>query len=253
MKRLVIIGLCAVIALAGCTQKADTVSPSSTPEVTADQTVSSTPEVSDATQTPEATPAVTPVVTPSPTPQPEPVTYAIDGKTIVREQGSDKTVIYNVTDQYPEDWDCGLNSLAVEPEALYFTEYAQPQNGDFLESKYAIVCIGFDGSGRRVLKSEDVIGFLQIAPYGDRIFFVQDGFDSVEIGWVWRDGSGSGWLDLTDYAAHYGVMPYCGYANLYMKGGMLYADILLYGDLDAPDQEHTIRIGTNLLIQHVSG
>ena len=257
MKRLMIIGLCAVIALAGCTQKADTVSPFSMPAATVpvEQTTvavsTPTPAVSVATTT------VTPVATPSPTPQPNPVIFAIEGKTIVRSQGGDKTVVYDVTEQYPDDWNCWLNNLAVQPEALYFTEGGQPQNGDFTESEYAIVRIGLDGGDRIVLRSDTVIGYLQIVPYGERVFFVQDGMDSAEIGWAWRDGSGADWLDFTDYAARYGVTSYYLDATLYMEGGMLYADILFFVDTDpdTPEEivEHTVCIGTGLLIQHVSG
>ncbi len=257
MKKLILIVLCVVVTLAGCVQKAVTLSSSPTPADSAEQTAVSilTPMASVATATPIATPTSTPVVTPSPTPQPEPVNYAIDGKTIVRAQGAKQTVIYDVTEQYPGDWDCWLNNLTVEPEALYFTEGGIPRESDGRDedTEHALIRLGFDGSGRTVLEDHGFVGYLNIVPYGDRIFFREDGFDSAVIGWAWRDGSGSDWLDITDYAAHYDMPPWYDCSALYLKGGMLYADIILYGDYDQAELAHTIRIGTGLLIQHVSG
>ena len=242
-----------VLALSGCAPQPGAASATQKPEATPTAAqFTATPAVPTPIVTPAGTPEATPTATA--TPAPEPVIYAIEGNTIVREQGGSKTVIYDVTEQYPDDWNCWLNNLAVQPEALYFTEGGIPQDSDDDEDMvHALVRVDFDGGGRTVLETHQLLGYLKIVPYGERIFFLEDGFDSAVIGWAWRDGSGWDWLDITDYAAHYDMPPWYDCSALYMQGGMLYADITLFGDYDQTELMHTIRIGTGLFIQHVSG
>lgn len=252
MKRIALVLLAALLALAGCAPRGGVEVVQETPEAPtppATVSVSAAAAVTSGTVTPTATPV------PTATPQPEPVTYAIEGQTIVREQGGGRTVIYDATEQFPSDWDCWLGNLTVQPEALYFTEGGIPKasDGNDEDTEHALIRIGFDGSGRTVLHSKGVIGYLQLVPYGERIFFIADGSDSTEVGWAWRDGSGSDMLDTTDYAAQYDMPPWYSCSALYVKDGMLYADITLFGDYDQTGQEHTVRIGEDLSLTRVGG
>ena len=252
----IVIAVILALATAGCAQQPGSVTVTSDLTGTPTQIATVTPEPTEAS--PSSTPLTpTSTATPEPTqtPMPEPVTYAIEGQAIVRMKGSSKTVIYDVTEQFSADWDCWLKNLTVQPEALYFTEGGIPKDsdGDDEDTQHALIRINFDGSGRTVLHSKGVMGYLQIVPYGDRIFFSADGHDSATIGWAYRDGSGADWLDITDYAAHYDMNPWYSCEALYIKGGMLYADITLFAEVGGEDLDHTVRIGTGLFIQHVSG
>ena len=180
-----------------------------------------------------------------------PSSYGIDGYCIVHLP--DGAVIYDPTYDFPNRWDYWINNLAVEPEALYFTEGGVHVDSDpEYDGEYMLVRIDGDGGGRVVLHTMEAVDYLQLMPYGDKIFFVADGWDSVEIGWAYRDGSGSGWLDLSDYAEAYNAYTdWLGAAYLFTEGDTLYAVIQLSGyDFSA---EHTISIGSDLSVHHVSG
>jgi hypothetical protein len=200
-----------------------------------------------------ATPLPDVTAAPPPDAQLDPSAYAVDKEyTIV--YVPDGTVVYDITYDFPNRWDYWISNLAVEPEALYFTEggYHLDSDPDY-EGEYTLARINGDGSGYTVLHTMSAVDYLQIVPYGDKIFFVSDGWDSVAIGWAYRDGSGSGWLDLSDYAANYGADEYwLGAAYLYPSGDALYADITI-GLEDESTAEHTISIGTDLSVQYVSG
>lgn len=239
----IVIAVILTLLTAGC-------APKPSPAVPA-QTSAPAPAAS-ADTTPAATKA--PVVIPAPaiTPEPAPASYAVVGYTIVREQGGDSTVIYDVTAHYPGDWDYRLENLVVEPEALYFTEGGEPKDGDYFESRYALVRLDFDGGGRMVLDSLEVVDYNQILPYGSRIFFIVDGFDAVGIGWAMRDGSASAEIDFTEYASLNGVNRFFNGAMLYIEQGSLYADVNFFTEDEEDIVEQTVRIGDDLSVERVS-
>ena len=186
------------------------------------------------------------------TPMTDPVTYAIEGLTVVREQNGRKTVIYDVTEQFPENYNCGLDNLVIERDALYFSEGGQPKDTD--SYSFVPVRTDLDGSKRIVLSSGGG-EYMQIMPYGIRLYFVEDFMSDLEIGWANMDGSGSGPLDIPIAATADGEKQYLVQATLYVEDYMLYADIGLSSDLQFAEvtEEYTVRINNDLTIERVDG
>ena len=240
MKKNVLIGICVLLALAlaGCVQNAATI-------VTVDDTQDAGGKWGEAA-TPEDTPAeadVTPDVSAAAAPEntetvmPKDVAYRIDGTLLLMEAGTGQAVVYDAAEQYPEGWNCGLESFIMGEDALYLTEHGVPtdgENGD--EYIYRIVRIDFDGGHRMELDSQEYIGFLQVFLYGDKLVYVSDGFDSVMIGWVYQNGTGGDWLDFSEYAEQKGVEPEYNNAELYFVGDDLFADIIFF-DFDNEESE----------------
>lgn len=237
---MLVVMLAAAVALSGCTPKAagftsgrgDGEKPSTT----------GTPETALTTPTPVP-----------PTPTPEPAAYAVDGKTIVREQGGEETVIYDVADYYSTDLELYIGTLAQEPEALYFAEYATDMGEGFDgDEESALVRADFDGGNRVMLTPLDYLAIDQIVPYGDKIYFTAYAGDQMAVCWAQRDGSGWDWLDIDGYAAAQGLEAYCIGATLHVEDGTLYGDLTLTG-ADSVDTEHRVRIGEDLSIARMDG
>lgn len=239
MKKHVIIGICVLLALAlaGCGQNAATI-------VTAD--AADTGGKWGEAATPENTPAAADTTPDSVTSaasedteavMPTDAAYRIDGTLLLMEAGADQAAVYDAAEQYPAGWNCGLESFIVGEDALYLTEYGVPtdgENGD--EYIYRIVRVDFDGGHRMELVSQEYIGFLQEFLYGDKLVYVSDGFDSVMIGWVYRNGTGGDWLNFSQYAEQKGVEPEYNNAELYFVGDDLFADIVFF-DFDNEESE----------------
>jgi hypothetical protein len=255
MKRFAILGVCFVVALAlaGCGQ-----SPSSPAQgaqgsgAAWGDATTPTPAVSDAA--PVASP--TAEATPTPAVSPAEAAYSIEGVQLVMGAGSAKSVIYDAAEQYGSGWKCELDNLVTTGDALYLTEGGWPVSEDDVQDDtqgtYRIVRLNRDGSGRQVLYEQEYVGFLQLLPFGERLMFVSDGFDSVGIGWVSLDGSAWDWLDFTEYAAGKGVEPEYNSAELYFVGGDLNADITFFArDADGNDElvDDTVWIKPDLVIE----
>jgi hypothetical protein len=179
--------------------------------------------------------------------------YVADGPLLYRRSGSEDVVVYSAELFFPTGWDCWVENPVFDDGVLYFTEGGMT-GSDYESSAHRIIRI--DGAGRTVLHTQSVIGYVQLAPYGDYIVFVQDGFDSQQIGWAYKDGSGSGWLDFTDYAAKKGVEPYYIYAELYFADGSLFADVGFFV-LDVPADEEiaddTVWIKPDMTVETAGG
>jgi hypothetical protein len=191
------------------------------------------------------TPTATPVIEPTKKPA-QPDNYFIDGTRLFRRHEGEDILVYDAVPNFPSGWDCWLENVVTDEDAVYFTEGGM-LGDEFENSAFRIIRI--DRMDRTVLYETTVIGFTQLVPYGDRIFFVQDGFDSQDIGWVSKDGNEWAWLDFTDYAKQYDVEPYYNGARLYMENGTLYADIAFFTDYDPEIVDHTVSIGKDLSIE----
>lgn len=188
---------------------------------------------------------------PAQSPEPEPVSYAIEGQTIVREQGGSKTVIYDVTKQFPDNYDCWLDNLAVEPDVLYFSEGGEPRDTD--SYSFALVRTDLDGGNRLELDTGGY-GYIQILPYKSRVFCVVDYMSDRGICWADMDGSVTGIIDVPIYPAPDGEEQIIEEATLYTEEDILYAYIGI-GDynFDGFNMEYTIRINDDLSVERVDG
>lgn len=240
MKKIVIAGICLVLALAlpGCGQNSASIPSMDNPQ---DMNNKWGEPASTANTAPEGDVTPDAVSTASPeeteTVMPAEAIYRIDGSLLLMERGTEQTVIYDAAEQYPAGWVCGVDSIIVEADGLYLTEsggLADGENGD--EYVYRIVRLDFDGGHRMELVSQEYVGFLQVVLYGDKLVYVSDGFDSVMIGWVNQNGTGGDWLDFADYAEQQGVEPEYNNAELYFSGEDLFADIVFF-DFDSSDSE----------------
>lgn len=239
MKRIGRFLICAVtaLALAGCTPargeltvtQADE-TPTATAAVSA-ETFSAPSETAPAEVTgtaATASAATTPVTTPMATPDGKPVEtmaadeYVADGAKLYRKSGGEDILVYSAAPYFPAGWDCWVTLPVYDDGAVYFAEDGM-QGDEYDSSVHRIIRI--DDSGRTVVHTASVIGYTQLVPLGSRIVFVQDGFDSQQIGWAYKDGSGSDWLDFSGYAAARGFEPYYSYAELYFVGDDLFADV----------------------------
>ena len=161
-------------------------------------------------------------------------------------------MIYDATEHYPNDWDCWLSGLAVEPDALYFSEGSVPRDTD--SYGYVLIRIAFDGGNRIEL---DTFGgeYMQILRFGSRIFFVLDCMDSKAIGWASTDGSGSAPVDIA-LKADDGTEQILQKAMLYIEDGKLYADVGFSADSEFNgfySMEYTVRINDDLSVERVAG
>ncbi len=212
----------------------------------------SAPWITDAYKTPgtETTApdiATAPIQTENTEKTRQPGVYIIDGTKIYRQYDGDNTLIYDAADHFDKSWNCWLNNLVEEDGVIYFAE-SGILGDDEENSVHRIIRI--DEYGRKVLDEKNVTGYAQLVPYGNRIIFVQDGFDSQDIGWAYKDGSASAYLDFSEYAARYGV-EYCNGATLRFEDGVLYADISFFVDADPEIEEHTVSISEELEITRV--
>ncbi len=190
-----------------------------------------------------------PILTGKPEKTQQPAVYIIDGTKIFRQSDGDNTLIYDASAYFKKGWNCWLDNLVAEDGVIYFTEGGIL--GDDEENSVNRI-IRIDEYGRTVLDEKGVVGYTQLVPYGDRIIFVQDGFDAQDIGWANKDGSASAYLDFSEYAARYGVEAYYNGATLRMKDGVLYADISFFTDRDPEIEEHTVSISEGLDIARIS-
>ena len=239
MKKHVIISICLMLALAlaGCGQNAAAIVTADAADTGGKWGEAATPEniQAEAEVTPDPVTSAAPQDTEAAIP--EEAAYRIDGTLLLAEAGIDPATVYDAAEQYPAGWNCGLDSFILGEDALYLTEHGVPtdgENGD--EYIYRIVRVDFDGGHRMELASQEYVGFLQVFLYGDKLVYVSDGFDSVMIGWVYRDGTGGHWLDLSEYAEQKGIEPEYNNAELYFVSDHLYADIVFF-DFDNEESE----------------
>ncbi len=181
-----------------------------------------------------------------------PAVYIIDGTKILKRSDEGSTPIYDASDYFDKGWNCWLDNLVAEGGTIYFTESGM-LGDDEENSEHRIIRL--DESGRKIIDEKRVTGYTQLVPYGNRIVFVQDGFDSQDIGWAYKDGSASAYLDFSEYAARYGVEAYYNGATLSLKDGVLYADIAFFVDDDPETEEeiedHTVSISEDLEITRI--
>jgi hypothetical protein len=189
-----------------------------------------------------------PIATETQRPKPQPEVYIIDGALIYRQSDEGGAPIYNAAEYFEKGWNCWIENLLAEDGVLYFTEGGILGDNEE-DSVHRIIRI--DEYGRTVLDEKRVNGYTQLVPYGDRIIFVQDGFDSQDIGWANKDGSASAYLDFSGYAAQYGVEAYYNGATLRLEDGLLYADISFFVDADPEIADHTVSISKDLEITRV--
>ena len=249
MKKHVIIGICVLLALAlaGCDQNMAAIVTAGAADAGGKWGEAATPENTPTEA--DATPDVSASAAPEDTGN---VAYRIEGTLLLMEAGTDQAVVYDAVEQYPAGWNCGLDSVIVGDDALYLTENGVPtdtENGD--EYIYRIVRIDFDGGHRMELASQEYIGFLQVFLYGDKLVYVSDGFDSVMIGWVYRNGTGGDWLDFSEYAQQTGVEPEYNNAKLYFVGDDLFADIVFFDFNNAESElvDDTIWIKPDMTVE----
>lgn len=240
-------------AISGTAEPLSTVAPSPAPTATVSPTSVVTPTATPSstvqpTPKPKASSIASPTASPTATPQPD--EYYIDGFSIYKRSGREDILVYAVTPYFPSGWNCHLSNLMVYEGNVYFTEGGMPGD-DYSESLHRIICL--NSMGRTVIYESEVCGYDQIIYYGNRIFFVIGEFDSAQIGWANQDGSDGGLLNFVDYSEHYGVEPVYNYAELYVKDGVLYADIGFYTGNYWPDEIalHMVRIGEDLSIARV--
>ncbi len=183
---------------------------------------------------------------------PEPDKYAIEGQTIVRERNGEKTVVYDVTEHFPGNYECWVNCFAAASDALYISEGGEPADSDTY--RFQLVRTDSDDSNRTVLYP-DTGDYTQIVLYGSRIFFVEDEMADLSIGWANMDGSGSDYLNIPDNSTADSEEQYLEQATLYIKDGMLYADVGLSPDVAYAEvtTQYTVRINEDLSVERMDG
>lgn len=153
--------------------------------------------------------------TPAPSPEPDRFSYSVMNAEIMRSDGEEKQSIYDAAPYYDADWTTWVGSLTVLDDALYFTEGSVFSDGvscicetEDLGAAYAVVRTDKAGENRQVLAASDVpSGFWDIKVLGSFVFYVQSvGEDALAIGYVGKDGSLGGVLDLTPFAAKDAVL-----------------------------------------------
>lgn len=223
-----------IIAVAGCSVR---IKPAAT--ASAAQTTAKIPSVS-------AAPAVQ---TEQPTAQTA-EEYSLDGSKIIK----DGKTVYDAAEYYAKEGKAvSLGNLIVDSGALYFTEYCgSSEESDFgNDTAYSIISTDRDGGNRKALVSMNGLnGFSALIEYKDRLFYVEDGFDSVSIGDVGKDGTGQNTLDLSAYAAQQDIEQYFSYADLSRDGDYLYAEVGAFLK-DGTVETHFIKIDENLNIERI--
>jgi hypothetical protein len=178
--------------------------------------------------------------------------YSIQGTKIIREDGGTPAVIYDAAEHYGKGGQTGIEQLVADADALYFAENsgdpADSENPDSVTN--VIVRIDPDGGNRQVLyTSEFPNGFNGITGFGDWIFFVEDGFDSVRVGYAAKGGGCADHLDFSSYAAKYKAEPDPGSAELTTDGEYLYAEISLYVNGGETVETHRLKIDKDLKME----
>ncbi len=218
------------VLLAGCTAE---------PALTVVQPSQSAVEA-DIAQTPTGGAAETPLAADT-----APHTYEALQTQIIRDDGQ---VIYDMTDYYKDYEQYGISQLVDGGDALYAAETAaDPDDSDGETKDLSIVRIEYNG-GRQVLLAQKGVGFTDLTSFGDWLFFLNDGFDSVSIGDVSKDGKELNVIDWEAYAARMGAEPYFLSASLTPDSDYLYVNISTFeGELEGVT--HHVRIDKNMKLE----
>lgn len=193
--------------------------------------------------------------TPSPTPTPQKVIFSAKDSFIYKKVvGNSEEIIYDASEQFPQDWKCWVTELVIEDNVFYFIEVGfLPESSDENDLTYAIIRLDQDGEKRTVLRMNIMNGLSQLISHGNRLFFIESGMDSLQLGWLNKDVSASGWVDMSEYIRQHGVEPQFGsyYIDAYLyveDDGILYAEVDFY---DEGMGTHIVSIDENLLVQKV--
>ncbi len=223
MKKLISVIICMILALAlyGC---AGTAANQAAPAGAQETDKAADVQPTEQTTVPEIAESGP---NPSQTPEPVPANaeYFIDGSSLVMKTDEGQHAIYDARDQFDAGWACDIELLIVEEDALYLTEAGLPAEEMSEEPLFNIVRLDRSGGSRMVLHTQEYVGLTQMLSYGSRLVFVSDGFDSMNIGWVDKNGGADNWLDVSAYAAENGTEPDYSYAELYIEGENLLADV----------------------------
>lgn len=152
--------------------------------------------------------------------------FTISNSQIIRSFEGEKEAIYDAVPYYKADWTVWLGSLVQEGDALYFAEGAAFSDGvscicetEELGAAYAVVRTDIDGGNRLVLAEKTLpTGYWDVAVYGERVFYVNGTDEAVTVGYVGKDGSGGGVLDIASAAGEDAV---CTNALLDVRNGFL--------------------------------
>lgn len=162
-----------------------------------------------------ASPADKSLETPEPSPKADRFSYSVMNAQIIRADGDEKQSIYDAEPYYDANWTTWVGSLTVLDDALYFTEGSVFSDGvscicetENLGAAYAVVRTDKNGEHRQVLAASDVpSGFWEIEVLGGFVFYVQSvRDDALTIGYVGKDGSPGGVLNLSPFAAKDAVL-----------------------------------------------
>ncbi len=168
---------------------------------------------------------------------------------IIRDDGQ---VIYDAAEYHKDDDAFGIGHLADGGDALYFTEYgSKAGGGEELDENadHAIVRIDYSGQNRQVLVSQDgPNGYSDLTSFGDRLFFINDGFDSCTPGDVSKDGKEFNVVDWEAYAARFDAPPYFLSALFTKDSDYLYVRLSTFeGELEGVTRE--VRIDKNMKLE----
>ena len=174
-------------------------------------------------------------------------TYEAADTQIIRDDGE---VIYDMAEYYKDDDQFGISHLVDDGEALYAVEAGLNMDHNEEEIKdLSIVKIDYNG-GRQVLSTEKGIGYTDFLSFGDSLFFINDGFDSVTIGDVSKDGKAFNVIDWKTYAARFGAEPYFLSASFMPDNDYLYVQINTFeGNIEGVTRD--VRIGQNMMLEEV--
>ncbi len=151
-----------------------------------------------------------------------PEQYRADGLDIIRTTKSGEHKVFEFND-WQDGWVYTIEEYIVESDGVYIMIYGFEKDGnEFESSAYYLYGIKPDGTVRNKLK--EIVGEFgdeQILPYGNWLLIVEEGGDSVTISYAAKNGSQTGYLDVTGAAAQAGVSPEYNSVKLFFENGML--------------------------------